>query len=105
MASIVQLCREYGMPYRTVQHRIYDYGWDLMEALETPVMSRKECCKKAWEQSAFNKRFIGDEKHKLIQTLDDAYYQRVRRAVKKGVSWREAVKVCKEPFGARYAGY
>ncbi len=105
MASITQLCREYGISYNVVKHRYYDYGWDLIEALETPVMSRKECCKKAWEQSAFNRRFIGDEKHKLIQTLDDAYYQRVRRAVKKGVSWKEAVRVCKESFGARYAGY
>lgn len=32
-------------------------------------------------------------------------HQRVRRAVKKGVSWKEAVRVCKESFGARYAGY
>lgn len=105
MTSLTQLCREYGISYRLFRARYYDYGWELLEALETPVMSRKECLEKAVKQSAFNKRFIGDEKHNLYQTLDDAYYQRVRRAVKKGVSWREALRVCKKPFGARHAGY
>lgn len=105
MASLTQLCKEYEIPYKTFSARYYDYGWDLLEALETPVMSRKEACRKAYEKSAYNRRFVGDEKHKLIQTLDDAYYQRVLRCVKKGIPWKEAVRVCKIPFGARYAGY
>lgn len=105
MTSYAELCREYGISYKLFCRRYYEYGWDLLESLETPKMSIKECCQKASSESARKRRFIGTDEQKLYSTLDRPYYQRVRRAVKKGIRCKDALRLCVKPFGAKDYGY